>query len=85
VWELIFLMVILKIPIAYLCWVVWWAVKAEPKPDEEQPVRVLHPYEPMPPTRPRRHGPVRPSRPHAGGPARRYARSRRVAAAYARR
>jgi hypothetical protein len=34
VWELIFMMVILKIPIAYLCCVVYWAVKAEPKPPE---------------------------------------------------
>ena len=32
-WELIFLMVILKIPIAYLCLVVYWAVKAEPQPE----------------------------------------------------
>ena len=31
------MMVILKIPIAYLCFVVYWAVKAEPKPPE--PVR----------------------------------------------
>src|SRR3954451_19637003 len=38
VWELIFMMVILKIPIAYLCFVVYWAVKAEPKPPAE-PVR----------------------------------------------
>jgi hypothetical protein len=28
------MMVILKIPIAYLCCVVYWAVKAEPKPSE---------------------------------------------------
>lgn len=28
------MMVILKIPIAYLCLVVYWAVKAEPKPSE---------------------------------------------------
>ena len=33
-WELIFMMVILKIPIAYLCLVVYWAVKAEPNPPE---------------------------------------------------
>jgi len=25
------MLVILKIPIAYLAWVVWWAVKAEPE------------------------------------------------------
>jgi hypothetical protein len=84
VWELIFLMVILKIPIVYLCWVVWWAIKAEPKPDEGEAVRVLAPLLPTAPVRPRRRGPVRPTHPH-GGPARRYARSRRVAAAYARR
>ena len=30
-WELIFIMVILKIPIAYLCYVVWYAIKAEPR------------------------------------------------------
>jgi hypothetical protein len=30
-WELVFLMVILKIPIAYLCYVVWYAIKAEPR------------------------------------------------------
>jgi hypothetical protein len=30
---MIFMLVILKIPIAYLCAVIWWAVKAEPKPE----------------------------------------------------
>jgi hypothetical protein len=84
VWELIFLMVILKIPIAYLCWVVWWAIKAEPKPEEEEAARVLAPLGPQRPHGPRRHGPTRPAHPH-GGPARRYARSQRVAAAYAQR
>jgi hypothetical protein len=33
VWELIFLMVILKIPIVYLCVVVYYAIKAEPRPE----------------------------------------------------
>jgi len=84
VWELIFLMVILKSPSVYLCWVVWWAVKAEPKPEEGEAVRVLVPHQPPAPPGPRRRGPSRPIRPH-GGPARRYARSRRVAATYARR
>jgi hypothetical protein len=28
--EVIFLLVILKLPIAYVAWVVWWAIKAEP-------------------------------------------------------
>jgi hypothetical protein len=34
VWEAIFLLVVLKIPIVYLCIVVWWAVKAEPRPED---------------------------------------------------
>ena len=29
-WELIFMVLILKIPLVYVCWVVWWAIKAEP-------------------------------------------------------
>jgi hypothetical protein len=34
IWELIFMMVILKIPVVYLCAVVWWAIRAEPRPLE---------------------------------------------------
>ena len=83
-WELIFLMVILKIPIAYLCWIVYWAVKAEPEADGGDEVRVALPHDPDPPNRPRRRRPRRPVRPH-GGPARRYARTQRAAAAYGRR
>jgi hypothetical protein len=33
-WELIWMLVILKIPIIYLCLVVWWAVRAKPVPLE---------------------------------------------------
>jgi hypothetical protein len=33
VWEIVFLMVILKIPVVYLCVVVYYAIKAEPKPE----------------------------------------------------
>ena len=33
IWEIVFLMVILKIPIVYLCTVVYYAIKAEPKPE----------------------------------------------------
>ncbi|MBA3244750.1 MAG: hypothetical protein H0T61_06180 [Actinobacteria bacterium] len=32
IWELVFMLVILKIPVVYLCAVVWWAIKAEPRP-----------------------------------------------------
>jgi hypothetical protein len=30
VWEAIFLLLILKIPLVYLCVVVWYAIRAEP-------------------------------------------------------
>ena len=30
-WAMIFMLVILKIPIVYLCAVIWWAIKAEPE------------------------------------------------------
>ena len=79
VWELVFLMVILKIPIAYLCFVVYYAIKAAPRPEEGAAVtaqygpafgwRRLHP---------RRFRPG----PH-GGPARTYPRTPRTAAARA--
>jgi hypothetical protein len=83
-WELVFLMVILKIPIAYLCYVVWYAIKAEPRRGRGglAGVRVL----PEPPSpsfdRVRRPPRRRPQRPH-GGPARVYARTARAAAARA--
>jgi hypothetical protein len=35
VWEAVFMLVLLKIPIVYLCMVVWWAIRAEPR--EEGP------------------------------------------------
>ena len=82
-WELVFLMVILKIPIAYLCYVVWYAVKAEPHGrGGPAGVRVV----PDPPPRGvdhfRRRPRRRPPRPH-GGPSRVYARTERAAAARA--
>jgi hypothetical protein len=63
-WELIFLMFVMKIPIVYLCLVVWWAVRAVPEPFEPAPALVVsepHPW--TPPAlragsrRPRRGGP----------------------------
>jgi len=70
VWELIFMMLILKIPIAYLCFVVYWAVKAEPKPPE--PVRAstqAEGPEPKAPWSPQSRKP-RPRRGPERGPAR---------------
>lgn len=82
-WELIFIMVILKIPIAYLCSVVWYAIKAEPR-GRGGPAGVRVPPDPDPPSydRSRRRARPRPQRPH-GGPARVYARTERAAAARA--
>ena len=40
VWIVIFLLVILKIPIAYLCAVIYYAIKAEPRPEEGAAVTV---------------------------------------------
>ncbi len=76
-------MVILKIPIVYLCCVVYRAIKSEPNKGEADAVRVrVSPDDPLPGfgrIHPRSHR--RPRRPH-GGPTRAYARTTR--AAYAR-
>ena len=81
VWEALFLLVILKIPIVYLCAVVYWAIKAEPHPEEGAAVRPAEP-EPRPGWSSRR-GFLRPpwTGPH-GRPRRSY--SRRGAPAFAR-
>jgi hypothetical protein len=76
VWELIWLMVIMKIPILYLCWVVYWAIKSEPRP--EQPaslVAVPDGLDPDSPWQPHRR--ARKPGPH-GRPTRGYARTRRA-------
>jgi len=74
-WELIFMLLLLKIPLFYLCGVVWYAVKAEPvvddAPGDLAPVR-----EPRFPG-PRHHGRRGPlSRVPRVGPDRRPPRSR---------
>jgi hypothetical protein len=74
VWELLFLMVILKIPILYLCIVVWWAVRAEPRPLEAAPLAARLPDPGSAP--PRGFGrPPRPRRGPHGRPERGYDRS----------
>jgi hypothetical protein len=69
--EIIFLMLVLKLPILYLVGVVYWAVKAEPEPPE--PAVLPVPVEDEPPLSPRRAGPRRSRR---GGPHDRSARQR---------
>ena len=72
VWEIVFLMVILKIPIAYLCAVIYFAIKAEPKPEEGAAVTAG--LGPDGDNGPRRRRLPRFPRPH-GSPARRYPRT----------
>lgn len=75
-WEALFLLVILKIPVVYLCVVVWWAIGAEPTNEPPMaPVPVTDTPSPDPtrrPSRPARRRPVssgrRPHRP-SGRPA----------------
>jgi hypothetical protein len=85
VWELVFMMIVLKIPILYLCAVVWWAIRAEPRPLEGAALAV--PVEPI--LGPERcdHRPPRSRRGPRRGPVRGPARSRRasLARAHARR
>jgi hypothetical protein len=82
VWEFVFMIVILKIPIVYLCLVVWWAVRSEPEPLEGALLPAALPEDPsgrgwrFRPDRPRRRGP-------RGGPARSYTRTARAALARA--
>ena len=79
IWELVFLMVILKIPIVYLCMVIYYAVKAEPKPEEGASVTVSLGDDSGPGGRRRRRLRPRPSG-HHGGPTRSYPRTARAAA-----
>jgi hypothetical protein len=68
VWEIVFMLLILKIPIVYLCVVVWWAIKAEPLPPDLAEAAVLSDT-PPPGGSPRRQRTDRrrPVRPHAPG------------------
>ena len=55
-WELIWMLVILKIPVIYLCLVVWWAIRSEPKPLEPALLPAPIDPEPRPGWRPARGG-----------------------------
>jgi hypothetical protein len=61
IWELVFMLIVLKIPMIYVGWVVWWAIKAEPIPGTEgEPAHTMN-------WQPWRRDPDRP-RPRRGGP-----------------
>jgi hypothetical protein len=60
VWEIVFMLLILKIPLVYVCWVIWWAVKSEPElgsEGEPQSGDLWRPWRRGPDSRPRRNGP----------------------------
>lgn len=62
-WTFVYLMVFLKLPIAALLWIVWWAIRAEPEPavppDDGGVKDRPHPRHPRTPPRrgPRRRDP----------------------------
>ncbi len=57
-WELLFMMLVLKLPIIYLCAVVWYAIKAEPDAGEEQEApSIWRPWQRPDGPRPRRGAP----------------------------
>jgi len=78
VWEILFMLLILKIPVVYLCVVVWYAIRDEPRPGE--PVAVVAVEDtPLPGGGPRWTNDRAPRRPGQPGPARRPRRAPRVA------
>ena len=58
-WEFLFMMLALKIPVIYLGFVVWYAIKAEPEPgvDEQEQYSIWRPWKRPSGPRPRRGGP----------------------------
>jgi hypothetical protein len=78
-WEIIFMLVILKIPVVYVGWVIWWAIKAEPELGTQGGTEGVNwkPWRRPSDSRPRRSGP------HgvpARGPARPGRRRERISA-----
>jgi hypothetical protein len=73
--EIVFLMLVLKLPILYLVAIVWWAVRAEPRPPEPAVIHAAVGDEPPAARR------FRPRRPRRGGPHDRGRGSRRAARA----
>jgi hypothetical protein len=60
-WGFVWLMLVLKIPIALLLWLVWWAIRQAPDDAGDAQggdggTKVRHPHDPLP-RHPRRRGP----------------------------
>ncbi|HEV3002164.1 MAG TPA: hypothetical protein VGW75_15590 [Solirubrobacteraceae bacterium] len=59
-WGFLWVMLALKIPLALLLWIVWWAIHSEPEPvtgDENDGGIGHRPHGPRRPPSPRRRGP----------------------------
>jgi hypothetical protein len=67
VWEIVVMLLILKIPLVYVCVVVWYAIKAEPTPPDVEAGVVADTPPPGGSPRRARDGHRRPLRPHAPG------------------
>ena len=67
VWEIVFMLLILKIPLVYVCVVVWYAIKAEPTPPDVEVEVVADTPPPGGSPRRTRDGHRRAPRPHAPG------------------
>jgi hypothetical protein len=87
-WMMIFMLVVLKLPVLYLGGVLWWAIKAEPRPEPPDGVEVAVGDRPDP-SSPwlwwRQVGRFRPLRDGPHGAPRRVARAGRPATAKAER
>jgi hypothetical protein len=80
VWEAVFFLLVLKIPVVYLALVVWWAIRGEPEHGEPEAVAVVADTPPEGPGFGRAGRPSR--RPPFDGP---HGRRQRVTALRARR
>ena len=67
VWEIVFMLLILKIPLVWVCVVSWWAIKSEPAPPDDEVGVVADTPPPGGSPRRQRDGQRRPLRPHAPG------------------
>jgi hypothetical protein len=72
-WAIFWLALVLKIPVVFALWLVWYAIRAEPVPDADSPGGGGS--DRHPPTRPRHPRPPRRG-PHADPPPRSPARVR---------
>jgi hypothetical protein len=85
VWTTVWFLLILKIPVAYLAWVIWWAVKDPPQPGQCDPARVRRPVDGFDPTGSRARRRLLPRPRHPGPHGTPLRRGPRVALARARR